>query len=740
VAGTHNDSLVSGLRSLKNGLSQPVFSIGNQYIHHPFTMVLKKNTGTAATAAPSSKRWLWPYVLIAVLAAACYLNTLSHGYALDDTLVISENKFTKQGLAGIPELLSKELFVGYFGEEKALVAGGRYRPLSLVTFAVEYEFLGFSPGFSHFLNLLLYAATGLVLFRVLGKLFPESKGFWSIPLVASLLYVAHPLHTEVVANIKGRDELMAFLGALLAWQSSLRYHQTGNARSLWMAGVWYALGMFSKEVAVTFLAVVPLSIYFFLPISAKRLVAIVGSLAIPVFVYLTVRYLVVGPGQGDIAAELLNDSFLGMGTSERFATIFYTLLLYLKLLFWPHPLTYDYYPYHIERMDWSLWPVLSVALHAGLAAYAIWGLYRKRAEAFCIWLYAICLSPTSNVLFPIGVFMNERFVYAASLGFCLLLAYWMTRSFPARYAKWMPLALLAILLPYAAKSAWRNLAWKDSYTLLTTDVSVSKNSAKGNAAAGFSYYKEGIALEQLIQDPAVSSTAQIRAGLLANTHLEEAEVALLAGKPNVQQAKKALQARRDQFYAQALPYAEKAVQVYPAYIDGLFLLGNLHFAYTRQTEKGLACYRRLLARNPNHRDTYRSLGIWMKGYSDPQLKLRMFHALRAFQPQQPDLLYQLGAVHGKELQQLDSAVFYLKQAAELSPAPLQALLDLGVAHGMRQEHAQALQALQRALALQPAHEQALINTGVVYQSMGDIQKAQEYFGRAEALKRMKQAP
>ena len=83
----------------------------------------------------------WSYfLLIFLFACMLYSNTLWNKYAIDDTIVLTDNRFTKKGLAGIKDHFTHDMFEGFFGERGAkLVSGGRYRPLSMVSLTVEYE-------------------------------------------------------------------------------------------------------------------------------------------------------------------------------------------------------------------------------------------------------------------------------------------------------------------------------------------------------------------------------------------------------------------------------------------------------------------------------------------------------------------------------------------------------------------------------------------------------------------------
>ncbi len=158
-------------------------------------------------------------------AIALYIYSISFDYVLDDQIVLTNNAFTQKGIDGIKDILTKESFVGRFGEQRDLVVGARYRPLSIVTFALEYEFWGLNSTLSHLINVLLYAFLTLLLYRVLCVFFVKkiaTQWYFSLPFIIALLFVVHPVHSEVVANVKGRDELMASIGALAALYYSFK--------------------------------------------------------------------------------------------------------------------------------------------------------------------------------------------------------------------------------------------------------------------------------------------------------------------------------------------------------------------------------------------------------------------------------------------------------------------------------------------------------------------------------------
>lgn len=114
-------------------------------------------------------------LIIPLLAFGLYWMCLPYGYVLDDQIVITDNQYTKKGIDGIWDILRTESFSGYFGGQQDLVAGARYRPLSIVSFAIEQSVFGDSPFIRHFINILLYGLLGLLIFRIFSILLPDKE-------------------------------------------------------------------------------------------------------------------------------------------------------------------------------------------------------------------------------------------------------------------------------------------------------------------------------------------------------------------------------------------------------------------------------------------------------------------------------------------------------------------------------------------------------------------------------------
>ena len=175
------------------------------------------------------KEW-YVYLLVFIFTFILYSNTFHHQWALDDGAVFNENVYVKQGSEGYGKILTTYSMHGVKINPEAY----QYRPLSLLMFATEWEISPDNPTLYHVLNVLWYALACVLLFIVLRKMFVEKNKL--LPFIITILYASHPMHTEVVANIKGRDEILLLLFILSGIWFTLHY--IDKKKSVFLAGIF----------------------------------------------------------------------------------------------------------------------------------------------------------------------------------------------------------------------------------------------------------------------------------------------------------------------------------------------------------------------------------------------------------------------------------------------------------------------------------------------------------------------
>ncbi|MGB0931053.1 MAG: tetratricopeptide repeat protein [Chitinophagales bacterium] len=661
---------------------------------------------TKSKKSPFGKQHFWAILSIGLFSLILYAPSLQYDYALDDYIVITGNQYTKLGFSGIGKIFSTESMEGFWGEQKNLLAGGRYRPLSIVSFAVEWELFKDNPMVGHLINILLYALTNLLLYRILVMLFaartkrPPRYWYLSIPFITTMLFVAHPLHTEVVANIKGRDEIMTFLGALGAMYFSLQYVKRERMMDLVWSGICLFLALLSKENAITFVAIIPLTLYFFTKKPLQKIGLSTLPLIVATVVFLVIRWWVIGYffNSGAEVTELLNDPFLNASFAEKYATIFSTMGYYLKLLIFPHPLTHDYYPKEFPIIGWADWrAIVPLVFYTLIGLFAVWGLKRKNIFAYSVWFYLLSFSIVSNLFFAVGTFMNERFMFISLLGFCLIVAYSLVRYLPklltgAAIKKYSIMAIVGVLLlAYSFQTLTRLPAWESNTTLFLTDVKTSTNSTKVNTAAGGTIYEAAIRLQDV--------------------------------------------GEKQQEIYKAIKYLTKAVEIHPQNINALLLLGNAYYALDKNIDNVFGVYAAIFANNPDHIDATRNMMLFsqqIKSAEEAEKFIRFYEKyVVAYGVNNATTFAVLGKLYGKYRQDSQKAIEYLEQSIAINPNNPNVLQDLGIVYNMTNQYEKALKVGLKALELQPNNKELMTNVGVTYRNLGNEEQAAVYFEKAK---------
>jgi tetratricopeptide (TPR) repeat protein len=213
------------------------------------------------------------YIILLTIVLLVFGNTLFNGYNLDDNLVTQKHVLTSKGLSSINKIFSQS----YYSNNVDLGFG--YRPIVLLSFAMEHQFLGESAKTSHFINLILYAIAVLLLFKLL-LAYTGEKGIL-LAFLASILFAVHPIHAEVVASIKNRDEILAFLFLMLSAIAINKYLKNNSILSLLSILIFFSIGMLAKKSIFTMIFVLPLIVIILNKIPLKKIFLITLMLALP---------------------------------------------------------------------------------------------------------------------------------------------------------------------------------------------------------------------------------------------------------------------------------------------------------------------------------------------------------------------------------------------------------------------------------------------------------------------------
>lgn len=629
---------------------------------------VQSRAGQKAAVKPKRKVD-WMLIMIIAFCFALYADTIPNHYAMDDELVTSSNKRVGEGFSAIPGI-----FTSLYSEGKLKY---EYRPIVKVTFAIENGLYGTNPHVSHLINILIYTFTCLLLFKLLQRLMKEYNKLFIFFIV--ILFLAHPVHTEVVASLKNRDELLSFMFSLITLNYLVSYVTKNKWISLALAFLFYLLAYLSKASALVFLAVFPLVLYYFTDVPMKKLVLIFGVILIAVIAcrFLPKTYL---PKQDRDVFFFENPLFFYKGILIRFATGMVSLLFYLKILFYPHPLLF-YYGYDTIPVSHLTdgWVIIGIIVHLALFVYAIWKIRQKHILSFAILFYLISISMFSNIVKPAMGIVAERFVYASSLGFCIVIVYFIFKlfkktpvvnfiSFADRTKLFIP--LIIILIPYSAKTIVRNTSWKDHIALYSNDIKYLDKSAKANA-------------------------------LIAGQMMQELNAKIFKGQ---------VPADINDQIDKIIAYYNRSIEIYPDYYSSYNNIGSVYFTVLAGSAKNMG-------------DTAKAVTLYRKGIS-------YFKKAISMCPDYTEAFFNL-AYSYEMINKYDSAIYFYRKNIALKPDNIRSLSNMANLYFNKYKNYDSAASINnRIIRIDSTSDTPYVNLGTYSLKRGDTTTAINYYETA----------
>ncbi|MFQ3582152.1 hypothetical protein J8C06_09150 [Chloracidobacterium validum] len=451
---------------------------------------------------------------VIALAILVYANTLANGFVYDDISIVQSNPYITDWRR-IPWLFTK----GYWSHKAG--GGGNYRPLAVVTFALEYAVWGIAPMGYHLTNILLHAANVGMVFHVL-RLYRASLG---VAGVSALVFAVHPVHTDAVASVVGRGELLGMFFGGLMWWAWVNARQAGRRsrdraqpklRGVWRwrgaAALAYLAALLSKENMIT----LPAALWLAEVLHARRACLAHGMwttrlsclwhltrpfwvLAVPLVPYFWLRSLA-GEGVSQVAG-VGAVPLAGYTLWQRAVIMLESGLTWYRLLFVGYPLRPHYDGLNVTvTLDWTWGKLAGLLLNGGLVV-ALWLTWRRAPlVAFAIGFWFITLAIVSNVPIPLGALFGERWLYVPSAGYAVAFGYgvWLAWG-KAGQGRWVASAWqlrpetiqLCLLLmagctigSYVYRTTHRNLDWRDNYTLFSRFIETDPQHPTGYVNIG----------------------------------------------------------------------------------------------------------------------------------------------------------------------------------------------------------------------------------------------------------------
>ena len=665
--------------------------------------------------------------LIFVFTLLIYGNTIPNGYSVDDEIVVNNNKTIQKGLWAIPEI-----FTTYYVSNSEHSYG--YRPIAKASFAVEYFLWGFNPHLSHLVNIIIYFLCCLFSYLIFKVLFRMNEGNSLFLKIATILFICHPVHTEAVASLKNREELLCYLFGIISTFLIFQYFRRKKI-VLMISGIFFLVSSIaSKQNGIVFAGLIPLTVIFFRPTgtlnecafsqkifyllriamprriiqavlvffgsavalirnskTVKRLMlaAVVFSILILVSI-LSVRVpqKVLPPRQSKI--EKWHNPLYTEGSKQLTATLaLNTNYFYLSKLIIPHPLLY-YYGFNMVPSEnfFTFKTIVSLLAFILLIGLAVLLFRHRHILSYCILFYYISIGIFLNILMPVAGIVGERLVFISSWAYCLFFVF---------------LLFMALRIPVMEKFPFRNAKGKTFLFIISIVVVV------------FSYktYSRNKSWES------VKSIAEADIGKLENSFFANTFYAsLLEDEYN--------RKRSSELLKKVIRYYKKGLAVYPAYDIGWNNLGRIYLQELNNPDSAIYFLKNSIALNDRNEFAYCNLGyaFELKGEYG---RARQNYKSSIKANQRFSLGYlMLANLYYYKIKKIDSALFFNMQVTQMEPMNEVPYVNMGNYRLAEKDTAGAIELYEKAFSLNQRNKDLANNLYNYFAGKGNYSKADYY--------------
>jgi hypothetical protein len=514
----------------------------------------------------------WAALIIAVLGLAVFCTGLTSPFRDDDIRQIVSN-VPVHSLANIKLFFEGGTF--YSGGGLAPLIGIYYRPIETVVYSLLYTVFGLHILAFHLLQLVLYIAGAIILYLVFKYSFKPA-----LALLLALIFLVHPLNSQVVFAIPSMTDVLFFFFGILGFWLLLRFK---SVRSLWLVALCLFLSMLCKETAIVFIFMSLLYLFWF---NRDRLYKFIAIMVIPIGLYLALRINAVGLFSHENVAPINN-----LGLVGRLYTAPSVMLFYLTKFIFPWKLATAYYwIYPTFSLRHVLIPLLIDVAVVGLCVY-IGFLLRQRVSKARYYTYLFFASWAAvGLLLHLQIIALDTTVFEPWFYFSMAGVLGMIGVILGAFKinpKWLLIVSVILIGLFGVRTAIRGLQWENPTSLSYTDIAVSPDdfvaysdlanslneqghyhTAESYALSSiriyptyFNYYNLGTILTNLDNYPGAINAYNnaLKYGKAATIYEDLAELALLYGNPQSD----------SQLFTNALSYAphDSLILTYLAVIE-----------------------------------------------------------------------------------------------------------------------------------------------------------------------------
>nr|CAH7750090.1 unnamed protein product [Callosobruchus chinensis] len=668
------------------------------------------------------------YITISVAAFVCYCNTLWGTFVFDDSEAIVKNKDVM-----LHTPLRDVFRNDFWGTDITLNSSHKsYRPLTILSYRLNvlYSNNKLDAFQFHATNVILYGVLCLLTVPVFELFLKKSKyatNVHDIAYYSALLFTVHPVHTEPVAGLVGRADILSsvlFFLVLLIYQ---KYRNaTGEIVLFWymMFILMTSCAVLCKETAISVLGMLIiydiyrekrrstlwwdlLTFWNF----AKYTTIISCGLVIMYYRFKVMNF------EGPIFTTNDNPAAFSDNFSTRLFTFSYLYLLNFLLLLWPQWLCFDWsmgcVPLIESFCDIRVIFVIGFWISAIYAAYTIVKQNLENcvldARIMGVSLILLPFLPASNIVFTVGFVIAERTLLLPSAGFCLLVVIGLKKMERRYYdnRKIFLVMLYLLLLIFALRTIQRNSEWLTEEKLFTSALEVCPLNAKVH------YNIAKIAADKGSKDLALEEYKQ---ALELNTNYEQA----MNNLANL--------LREDRKFQEAEVLLRKALEVRPNFAAAWMNLGIV-LTNLNKTEEAENCYKTAIKYRSKYPDCYYNLGNLYLDLKQHEDALKAWEMSVFYRPTHT-AAWSNALVLLDNMKRYEDVLRLGHKALQHNPTSSALHFTMANTLGKLQEFEKAEKHFLEAIKLNPTSGLYCSNLGVLYHRWGKIDKARDMYRKA----------
>jgi tetratricopeptide (TPR) repeat protein len=680
------------------------------------------------TEVQPKNRWLTFAVCLFLALAICAVfgQTICYEFInYDDDIYIYENPTISGGL-------NLHQIVWVFTHDNG---PDEWYPVTAISRMLDWQIYGANAGGHHLTNVLLHAATAILLFLVLRKM---TGAMWRSAFVAAV-FAIHPLRVESVAWVTERKDVLSGLFFMLTLWMWVRYAQKrlqmekcreSDAKSAilafnprywtldyYLALAFFALGLLSKTMLVTLPFVLFLLDYWPL----NRLSSSISyALRARFHVWLGLvlekaPFLLLSAGACAITDLTQKHAVLfvqGLTFPWRVGNALMAYVDYIGHMIYPVGLAL-LYPHPAAHL--AVWRVcLSILVLFVISTCVMIG-WRKHPYLLVGWFWYLGMFvPVIDIMQAGEQTRADRYTYLPQIGLYILMAWGAVELCGSwRYRRAVLGTVAGVIVAGLLTDAYvQTTYWKNSITLWTHTLAYTSQSSIAHCNLGIALAVQGD-----------SDDAIQHFDLALQINPDDAKVLNNLGKVLVAKGK----------LNEAIQYLDRAIQLNPDEAEAYNNLGVV-LAGQGKFDEGIQQYKRSLQLKPDYIDALFNLGNAMATQGKLEGAAQYYEQALQLKPDYTNARNNLAGVLAAQ-KKMDEAVQYYEQALQLNPNNTDALNTLGIVLARQGKFDEAINNFNRALQLKPDDATTQNNLGIALAGQGKMPESIQHLQIALNLAR-----